>query len=469
MKPTTAANLKKLKNGYSKCEQFIKKFIYTDFYLLLVSVITVIGWATKCAPFGISVLAVIACLALLAADDILPLTINIFGAMLVIYTSKIEELLVVWPVMLLLAPCAIVFIVKNCRHRFHTGKMFYPQLAVALALLLGGAGVISGADYSRALPTALILGLGVLAIYVLYNHFLKRDGSRDIPAYFSRVMMYLGIIISLELLITIIRSGVPLSQWHTTYWDVGWGNRNNISTYLILTAGLTLYLSAVQRHGWIYLLVGLVQYLCILFSFSRGGIIFGAISGIIALVLSVVKSENRKQQLISIGIILGLALVLYLIFMDKINAIIGSLLERGMGTSGRTELYIEAWECFKRFPFLGAGLGYQGNNFDITVMNMYWFHSTLFQVIGSLGIVGLAAYIWYYAVRAKLLFKNIKNTFNLFILAIWIGFEGYCMIDAGTFIPYPNMMLIIVTALLLELQSPCKAKDYMNLTYSRNN
>ena len=100
---------------------------------------------------------------------------------------------------------------------------------------------------------------------------------------------------------------------------------------------------------------------------------------------------------------------------------------------------------------------------------MYWFHSTLFQVIGSLGIVGLAAYIWYYAVRAKLLFKNIKNTFNLFILAIWIGFEGYCMIDAGTFIPYPNMMLIIVTALLLELQSPCKAKDYMNLTYSRNN
>ena len=216
MKPTIAANLQKLKNGYSKCEQFIKKFIYTDFYLLLVSLITVIGWATKCAPFGISVLAVIACLALLAADDILPLTINIFGAMLVIYTSKIEELLVVWPVMLLLAPCAIVFVVKNCRHRFHTGKMFYPQLAVALVLLLGGAGVISGADYSRALPTALILGFGVLAIYVLYNHFLKRDGSRDIPAYFSRVMMYLGIIISLELLITIIRSGVPLSQWHTT-------------------------------------------------------------------------------------------------------------------------------------------------------------------------------------------------------------------------------------------------------------
>ena len=466
MKAATSSFLQKLKNGYSNYSQFMRKFIYTDYYLLLVSAITVIGWATKCAPFGISALTVIACLALLAADDVLPLTINIFGAMLVIYTSKIEDLLSIWPVLLLLAPCIVIFVVKNCRHRFHTGKMFYPQLAVSLVLILGGAGAISGADYARALPTALLLGLGVLAIYVLYNHFIKRDGSHDIPTYFSKVMMYLGIIISLELIIAILTSGKPISQWHTTYWDVGWGNRNNISTYLILTAGLTMYLSTKQRFGWIYLIVALLQYMCILLSFSRGGIIFGGISGIIALVLSIVKSKNKKSALISTGIVFGVVLILYFIFMDKVNAIIGSLLARGMGTSGRTELYKEAWKCFKNFPILGAGLGYVGNNFDMSVMNMYWFHSTLFQVIGSLGLVGLAAYVWYYFVRAKLLFKNIKNTFNLFILAIWIGFEGYCMIDAGTFIPYPNMMLIIVTTLLLELQIPCGKQDYYNMLYA---
>ena len=150
----------KLKNGYSKYEQFIRKFAYTDLYLLLVSVITVIGWATKCAPFGITTLTIIACLVLIGIDDVLPLTINIFGAMLVIYTSNIGELLSIWPVLLLFIPSFAVFILKNCRHKFRLGKMFYPQIAISLVLLLGGLGVISGTNYLRALPTALLLGLG---------------------------------------------------------------------------------------------------------------------------------------------------------------------------------------------------------------------------------------------------------------------------------------------------------------------
>lgn len=457
----------KLKIGFGKYDAFVRKFVYTDFYLALVAVITFIGWVTECAPFGISVLSVIACLALISSDDILPLTSNIFGAMLVIYTSEIDKLLSVWPVLLLLIPGFAVFIARNCRHKFRTGKMFYPQIAVSLALILGGAGVVSAENYAHALPTALILGLGVLVIYIAYNHFLKRDGEHDIPTYFSKVMMYLGIVICLELLVVIIRSGLPASQWHTSYWDVGWGNRNNISTYLIITAGFTMFLSAKSRYGFIYLAVALAQYACIVLTFSRGGIIFGAISGIMAFILAIVKSENRKRALISSGIVIGIALILYLIFMDKINTMIGSLLARGMGTSNRDKLYAEAWECFKNFPFLGVGLGYRGNNFDITVMDMYWFHSTLFEVIAAMGLVGVAAYVWYYAARIKLLFKNIKNTFNLFVLAVWIGFEGYCMIDAGTFIPYPNMMLIIVTALLLEVQIPCKKDDYYHLTYSR--
>lgn len=457
--------VQKLKAGYAKYEQFIKKFVYTDYYLLLITVISIIGWATKCAPVGVGILSVVAFLVLIGTDDALPLTANIFGAILVIYTNKIEEIIYIWPALLLLVPGFIVFFAKNSRHKFRLGKMFMPQAAVSVALLMGGVGVVATADYARSLPNILLLGIGVLAIYVFYNHYLKRDVEHHIPTYFSKVMMYLGIIICAELLIEILRSGVPVSQWHTTYWDVGWGNRNNISTWLIITAGLTMYLSTKEKFGWIYFIVALIQYVCIVLSFSRGGIIFGAVSGVLALIFAVIKAPNRKRALISVGIIAALAIILYLIFMDKINAIIGSLLERGMGTSGRTDLYLEAWQRFKEHPLFGVGLGYVGNNFDINIMSMYWFHSTLFQVIGSMGLIGLAAYVYFYAVRAKLLFRRIKNTFNLFVLATWIGFEGYCMIDAGTFVPYPNMMLILVMSLLLELNTDCKPTDLYRLTY----
>ncbi len=451
----TAALLPNLRTGYTKYENFIRKFVYTDYYLILLSIVTYIGWVSKCTPFGMAAVVLLACAVLLGSDDILPLSINMFGAMLIIWSEKPSDFLYMWPIFIPLILCIIVFIVKNCRHRFRIGKMLFPQIAVSVALLLGGAGVASSQDYLRGLPNVLLLGIGVLAVYIFYDHFLKRDSKRDYALYFSRVLMYIGVVICLELITEIIRSDISMSQWDTVYWDTGWGNRNNIATFLIITAGMTLYLSTRYRHGWIYLAIGLAQYFCIIMTFSRGGIIFGMISGAFALAFTIVKAKNRKRQLVYTAVILSIALLLYLIFMDKINGMIAALINRGMGSSGRTDLYKEAWSLFKAHPFLGVGIGYvgiyEGILFDLDAIGFYWFHSTLFQVIASAGIVGIIAYLYYYCARLYVLFKNIKNSFNLFILAIWIGFEGYSMIDTGTFVPYPNMMLIIVMTLILEL------------------
>ena len=451
----TAALLPSLKTGYTKYESFIRKFVYTDYYLILVSLLTYIGWVSKCTPFGITAAVLLMCAVLLGSDDVLPLSINMFGAMLVIWSEEPSDFLYMWPILIPLILCLIIFIVKNCRHRFRIGKMLFPQIAVSVALLLGGAGVASSQEYVRGLPNVLLLGIGVLAMYIFYDHFLKRDCKRDYALYLSRVMMYIGIVICLELITEILRSGIPMSQWDTAYWRIGWGSRNNIATFLMLTAGLTFYLSTRYRHGWIYLAIGLAQYFCIIMTFSRGGIIFGMISGAFALAFTIVKAKNKKRQLVYTAVILGIVLLLYLIFMDKINGMIAALIDRGMGSSGRTDLYKEAWSLFKAHPFLGVGMGYvgiyEGIHLDLNVIGIYWFHSTLFQVLASAGTVGIIAYLYYYGARLYVLFKNIKNSFNLFILAIWIGFEGYSMIDTGTFVPYPNMMLIIVMTLLLEL------------------
>lgn len=467
MQIQNSAFVQNAKRFYAKYTQFIQKFVYTDYYLMIVAALLFIGWVTKCIPFGLTALIVVSCLVLIGSNDILPLTINIFGAALIIYTDDISQLLFMWPMLLPLIPSFAVFIVRNVKHKFQLGKMFYPQLAVALVLLLGGAGAVSAAGYARALPTALVLGVGVLAVYLLYNHFLKKDSGCDIQTYFAKTMMYIGIVVALELIATIISSHMPVAQWAKSYWEVGWGNRNNIATYLIITAGLTLYLSTKYKQGWIYLIIGMIQYLCIVLSFSRGGIIFGGISGVVALVFAIVKSPDKKRMLISTGAIVAIVLILYFIFMNKVNAMLSSLLSRGMGTSGRTELYLEAWELFKALPVLGGGLGYSGNNFDMSVSDMYYFHSTVLQVLASMGIVGAAAYAYYYAIRVKLLFKNIKKSFNLFVLAVWIGFEGYCIIDAGTFVPYPNMVLIIIMTLLLELNTDCAPKDLYHAEYGK--
>ncbi|MDE5911774.1 MAG: O-antigen ligase family protein, partial [Clostridia bacterium] len=287
-------------------------------------------------------------------------------------------------------------------------------------------------------------------VYILYNHYLKRDEQRDVPLYFSKTMMYIGLVMCFQLITVIAKSNVPVHEWHNVVWDVGWANRNGLATYMIFTAGMTMYLSTRYRQGWIYLALGIFQYACLILTFSRGGIIFGIISGVVALILTIIKAPNKKLHFLYIGIVVLGILIIYLCLLKQINTMFGSLLDRGFGTSNRNKLYREAWELFKAHPLFGAGKGYMGSLAKPSEIGIYWFHSTFFQVIACMGIMGLIAYVYFYVVRLQILFKNIKNSFNLFCLAVFIGFEGYSLINTGTFVAYPCMALVITMTLLLE-------------------
>ncbi len=484
----------KFENKFTQFENAMKKFAYTDFYLIWVSLVVFVGWVTKCAPIGFCGLILTACIMLVTLDDLLPLVPCIFNAVLMIYTNKIEELLFMWPIFIPLVLAIGIFVVRNMRAKFamsrlalsqaHAldgsniklsrkdkiaytfrhynfsqgmGKMFYVQLAVSIVLLFGGIGVISAERFMGGFPIAIALGFGVLGVYLLLNLFLKRDHNRDVGLFFGKMMTYIGIVLCLELIITIVRSGMPISDWPNSYWDLGWGIRNNVATYLSLTMPMTFYLVTRYRHGWIPFLIGVFQGVCIVLTMSRGGMIGGVITGVFSLIFIVIKSKNKKRTLIPIAILCVAVIIVLVIFRDYVVQVIGAIADRGFGSNGRDALYLEAIELFKKYPFQGAGMGYLGNNFDLSVMSFYWFHSTFFQIIGSMGIVGLIVYAIYYFQRFKVLFSNIKCSFNLFILAMWLGFEAYGMIDTTTFVPFPNMMLIILTCLLLE--SPSSRKE----------
>ena len=442
--------LNKIKEGYGKYESAIKKFVYTDFYLILVCACVFVGWVSKCAPLGITLAVGLACITLLGADDILPLTVNLFSAVLLVYSYNFSDYTYLWPLAFPLGICLIVFMIKNGRHKFRPGKMLLPLMVVAYVMLIGGCGYAIKDDFIRAFPDFLLLGLGVPIFYILYNHFLKRDPQRDIPLYFSKTMMYIGLVMCFQLLTVIILSKKPITSWHDNVWDVGWSNRNGLATYMIFTCGMTAYLSTRYRQGWIYLAIGLFQYVCLIMTFSRGAIIFGVISGILVFIFTIVKAPNKKIHILYISFIALACLIIYVIFHKDINEMIKALIGRGIGDSGRIKLFKEAWELFKAHPIFGVGKGYVGAGTPTNEIGIYWFHSTFFQVIASMGIVGLMAYVYYYWARLKILFSNIKNSFNLFVFAVWIGFEGYSMINTGTFVAYPCMALVITMTLLLE-------------------
>lgn len=442
------------KSILDKADDAVRKFLFTDAYYILVVTIVTLAWVVKSEELGFIGLIAVSSVCLLFADDIMPFTVNIFAAFLMIYDSNVETFLHMWPVFIPLGIALAVFVVRNVgKRKLKLGKMFFPQLAVSVALLIGGAGVTNKEEFMRAFPNAITLGVAALAVYLLYVNFTKRDENRDYGLTFAKIMTYIGLSVCVELIVCIIRSGIPAADWNQSYWDLGWGNRNNVATYILFTAPMSAYLATKYRKtSWIYMFVCAFQYACLIATFSRGGILCGSIAAVVAVAFIIWKGQSKKANAIFLAAVLVVVGAFLLIFRDKVSDMMQSLLKRGTKLSGRNLLYEEAWELFKQHPFAGVGLGYRGNGPSaITTMQIYLFHSTLFQIIACMGIVGILAYGYYYAERLYLLFRKINKRFNLFVLVAWIGFEGYSMIDTGTFIPFPNMILVMVMTFVLEL------------------
>ncbi len=209
----------KFKSTFLSVQEGVRKFSYTDWYILLVLAIGVTGWALKNAVVGFVGMVLVSSVVLVLSDDILPLTVNAFGAMLMIYTDKLDEFLKMWPSLIVLVVAIVIFVVRNAvakvkrKDRFVFGKMFFPQIAISIALLLGGIGTIAVDRYVASLPNVLALGIGVLAIYLLFANFIKRNDEIDYAKYFAKVLMWIGFAVSIQLCVVIAKSGIAPNEW----------------------------------------------------------------------------------------------------------------------------------------------------------------------------------------------------------------------------------------------------------------
>ena len=140
--------------------------------------------------------------------------------------------------------------------------------------------------------------------------------------------------------------------------------------------------------------------------------------------------------------------------MDKIYATIDKFLKSG--DSGRTNLYSDAWRIFNEHPVFGAGFGYF-NDFvyspaSSSQLRLFNFHSTLFQVIGSMGLFGLIVYVYYFWARISV-FTKYNNTFNLFAFFAFLLYSSYGFIDTVEFSTIPGVLAVTMITLMTEFSN----------------
>ena len=454
----------------SKLQKGLNRFLYTDAYMLLVMAIAFAAWMVESALMGFICMGVLAVIALLVADDLLPVLANLLGCILMLYTGDVDMLLTYWPVVVPIALAFVIFLVR-CTYRkvkqignhkpFTLGRFFFPYLGVTVALFLGGVGTISTEAYVSSLTSIALLGPGMLLGYWLLANFIKRDSGHNIGRTIAKLLAYFGLFVALEMIVRIVQADLPLAMWEKGRWSLGWaGNRNVIAYMFHFTAPMCLYLfTCYRKTGWAYLLLGVLQYACLFLTYSRGGILAGFAGLLVGVIFMIIKAPDKRVALVSLIAILTAFTVVGMCFLDEFSTVFINLLDRGFDSSGRFDLYREAWAVFKDNLIVGAGMGYQGKVISLNpILSSYWFHSTVFQVLACMGIVGIVMYLFYYVTRIGFVFKHFRSGYAMFVLVAWIGFEGYSLIDPGTMIPFPQQFFSMLVLLGLDLMIPPKTK-----------
>jgi len=298
----------------------------------------------------------------------------------------------------------------------------------------------------------------MLLAYFLMNGSFKPSDKYLFSDRFAKIMLVTAIfgcfmilhhyIINLETFLA--RPRILQFQW-----------RNNLSTMLMLAMPFVFYMS-VKRTS--YLVLGFIVYGCILLSGSRGGMLFGGIELLICIVTLIVVDKRKRK--INLVILAGI-MIACVFAMSDVIFLLSKTFERFQSKGEnriRYGLYKRAIEDFKSNPITGRGIGYMGNR-DIhksAKFALCWYHSSVFQIIGSFGIIGIIAYVNQYINRLKIFLQNRKNFFNITVFISYIGIELMSLVNPGVFSPIPYLLIVTMYFIIID---NCNTQEDMDAYY----
>lgn len=439
--------------------------LYSPIFVLMCGVITYISWAIGNSLLGMAILMLIACVVLIINADITPvLPCLIFT----IFTASDNNILnedKTWPTLIVLAILIVGAFISHIISypiKFKQYKLTYPLIGVSIALFMGGIGYLNSSQYLNGIIFILSLGPCMLLLYYLIMAYSRPPKEINYKKYICYIMMMIGIIVMAQMITHLLRLDISfIESLRNDAIILGWGNRNGIASLYLITAPCCFYLAFNnKKFCWLFYAIGLIFYFGIVVTFSRAGMLAAAIMLPALLIYSFFKGANRSQLLITICTFAIVIAAFILIRMDFVLDLIEHISDLTMTSSGRWKLYDEALICFLINPMFGVGMGYMGNNLILADFCIYWFHCTPLQVIASMGIIGVVAYAYYYFMRGKIMFNNLKR-FNILLSFGIISFEIQSFLDAGTFLPFPYVFIIIVMTAALEHNNSVDKKTFL--------
>ena len=361
---------------------------------------------------------------------------------------------------------AFAFHLTVYRKPLRNGATLTGLFATGAAILLGGLGCANPSPFANAENIFYYFGLsfGMILLYLLFSSHYKRLKDYDVYEHFLWQMLFTGLICSFIMLRTLLAAFGEdfdfVNFRNTTFF------RNSLANIMIMGLPAPFYFAG--KKGWPLIsklfsfALGLWIYLLLCLTTSRTALLFGTLLLVFCLVFYFRRGHGRLAKLCNVLALLALLSLLASILpslltifdSEKISAFLEnlphSLVTLDLGEA-RTGLLRRASQDFLAHPLFGVGILSQ-NNVDLYSHQtgcICWYHMYFPQILGSMGLFGVAAYTLHLGIRARLMtfFPDSRSTaVALTALSLFL----YSMTDPGEFMPVPFGMMAVLAFVLLE-------------------
>lgn len=297
-------------------------------------------------------------------------------------------------------------------------RVTYHTIWYGSFILLGIASSMWAANFSAVfIPMSRMLQILVLSVCISYYLITLEDFDRLLNILLFSFLVMTGYIL--------LRT--PVSEWFSGFIGKTTTHFNTNSIGLSASIGTMIAFYQAYVRGMKRYYLTLIPPLALVVMTSSRKSLFMALAGMALIALLNTRSKNYfLRLLVSLGIVAALAFAvikipaLYRAIGVRLVSMYDYLMNEDyaadFSVSKRMSLIQMAKLFFYDHPFRGIGLNNFAARYSKTVANVGYAHNNFWEIAADLGIIGMAAYYWFYAYLIIRHFKQIFTGNKLSIL-----------------------------------------------------
>ena len=280
----------------------------------------------------------------------------------------------------------------------------------------------------------------MLVLYVLFRSHLTEKRSYDLHRRFAEIFCALGLCMALAVLLAYGKAW--LAEGHIG--GVLYLSYRNFAASVLLTAlPMPFYLSLRHRG---HLATAAVLALALALTGSRSALLFGGILLTLCCVYLMRSGVISRRCLVLLAAAAGIGILALgpALLECVLHSRVGEDIQDS--NSDRLQFLARAADDFLRHPVFGIGLCSTRNADVFTGVegSMVFYHNSLAQVMGSMGLVGIVAYGRLLHDRIALLRQGSRDPFVRILTLSYLGMFLISLCNPGEFCPFPNAALMVM-------------------------